>query len=76
MKPTAEVINTTAADWRQLPDHPCVMLALDPNNEQHFMYTKPPRVPMITAEYLRTANDVLVTYSTRKNADLEQKVLA
>ena len=36
------VINTTAANWTSFPDRPCTMLALNPNNPKHFIYTKPP----------------------------------
>ena len=35
-------INTTAANWTSFPDRPCTMLALNPNNKDHFIYTKPP----------------------------------
>lgn len=36
------VINATAANWTSFPDRPCTMLALNPNNKDHFIYTKPP----------------------------------
>lgn len=36
------VINTTAANWTSFTDRPCTMLALNPNNKDHFIYTKPP----------------------------------
>jgi len=37
-----DVINTTAANWTSFPDRPCTMLALNPNDANHFIYTKPP----------------------------------
>jgi len=36
------VINETAANWTSFPDRPCTSLALNPNNKDHFIYTKPP----------------------------------
>jgi hypothetical protein len=37
------IINATSAEWRFLgKEWPCVMLALDPNDAQHFLYTHPP----------------------------------
>ena len=36
------VINFTAAKYTSFPTRPCVMLALNPNNADHFIYTKPP----------------------------------
>ena len=38
------IINTTAADWTTVngTGRPCTMLALNPNNQNHFIYTKPP----------------------------------
>lgn len=36
------VVNFTSATWTSYPNRPCVMLALNPNNADHFIYTKPP----------------------------------
>lgn len=38
------IINNTAADWSTVngTDKPCVMLALNPNDKDHFIYTHPP----------------------------------
>ena len=36
------ILNTTAAKWTSYPDRPCVMLALNPNDKDHFIYTHPP----------------------------------
>eukprot|EP00937_MAST-01D_sp_MAST-1D-sp2_P005083 g5083.t1 len=36
------VVNRTYANWTSFPDRPCVMLALNPNNKDHFIYTHPP----------------------------------
>ena len=36
------VINATSANWTSLPDRPCTMLALNPNNADHILYTHPP----------------------------------
>ena len=36
------VVNETYAKWTSFPDRPCVMLALDPNDKDHFIYTHPP----------------------------------
>ena len=36
------VLNQTAANWSYFPDRPCTMLALNPNDASHFIYTKPP----------------------------------
>merc|ERR1719191_372945 len=38
----ATIINTTAADWQTMPNRPCTMVAIDPNNEKHLLYTHPP----------------------------------
>jgi hypothetical protein len=41
------ILNRTAANWThrsQLDTRSCTMLALDPNNGNHFMYTQPPLV--------------------------------
>lgn len=38
------IINTTAADWTTVngTGRPCTMLAMNPNNQDHFIYTKMP----------------------------------
>ena len=37
------ILNATAASWRFLgKDWPCVMVALDPRDASHFLYTHPP----------------------------------
>lgn len=38
------IINTTLVDWTTVngTGRPCVMLAMNPNNKDHFIYTKPP----------------------------------
>ena len=38
------IVNTTAIDWTTVngTGRPCTMLAMDPNNADHFIYTKPP----------------------------------
>ena len=38
------ILNTTHADWTTVngTGRPCVMLAMNPNNADHFIYTKPP----------------------------------
>ena len=37
------VVNTTHTDWNQTnATRPCVMLALNPNNADHWIYTHPP----------------------------------
>ena len=38
------IINTTAIDWTTVngTSRPCTMLAMNPNNADHFIYTKPP----------------------------------
>ena len=38
------IVNRTAADWVQYPTRPCTMLALDPNDGTHFIYTQPPLI--------------------------------
>jgi len=38
------ILNATHADWTTVngTGRPCVMLAMNPNNKDHFIYTKPP----------------------------------
>ena len=37
-----QIVNRTFANWTTYPDRPCTMLALNPNDARHFIYTKPP----------------------------------
>ena len=38
------ILNQTAANWTRFKGRPCTMLALDPNDGKHFIYTQPPLV--------------------------------
>ena len=44
------IINKTSVDWTTVngTGRPCVMLALDPNNQDHFIYTHPPETYQTT----------------------------
>ena len=46
-------LDRTAANWTRFPGRPCTMLALDPNDGAHFIYSQPPLYDALKAGHER-----------------------